>query len=77
MVLTNDYYQIDSKTNTVLANELLQYLATHPVGTDIREILNFFGGKYTNWEIKKTVMQLISAQKIRLASDTTLKIRDS
>jgi len=77
MVLTNDYYVIDSKTNTKLAKELIQFLTDHGEGADIWNILDAFRGKYTSWEIKQTVMQLVSARIVCLTSDTTLKLQKS
>ena len=77
MVLTNDYYVIESKTNTKLAKELIGYLTEHGDGANIRDILDAYRGKYTSWEIKQTVMQLVSARIVRLTSDTTLKLQTS
>jgi uncharacterized protein YpbB len=75
MVLTNEYYIIDAKTDTELALKIINYIKKHQ-GTNIRDILNKFGTDQSNWEIKETVMQLISSGNIELSSDATLKFQE-
>ena len=75
MVLTSDYYLIENKTKSTLAKELINYLERHD-GVCISDLLYFFGNEYSNWEIKQTVMQLVSVGKVKLTSDFMLMLQN-